>query len=414
MSEDKVMAMKKTAKIDNLDKSSKKRTCKVIKHEPPFVAQMRRDRQLKKNKGSFASNILSDDLRELYIDFETCTHNPDVLTKCLAANGVIIVTGVLSKSVCDDISRRIGEVIETLSYNASLHDLSTWKRENMLPQTASGAFSRGIGNSQPVWDVRTNPRVGKVYEWVYGTDDLVSSIDMVTWKPYAEPYHNPYDNDWAHTDNANMFEQCVQGQVVMTNTTAAFVCSPRSHLICTQLLGFRRKHNINENMDDRLEARRMVEKVGGKFQVPIIVPAGSVIIWLSSTLHSAKMVDRPVVPYVPSKADPWYGYRSIVYLTFKPRVNVSTEELSNLKSVFLRNGTTRHDGTEFPVTSFDLIQEKNNIVYHPRIREIYNDYVVDGKPLPNGVMTKMTPEINRLLGNSFTSLEIEHYNKCYL
>lgn len=408
------MSTKTTVKIDDLDESSNKKTSKVIKHEAPFVAQMRRDKQLKQNKLSPTMNMLSDDLRELYVNFDSCTHDPNVLTKCLAANGVVVVTDVLSKSVCDDISRRIGEVIETLSYNASLHDPSTWKRENMLPQTASGAFSRGIGNSQPVWDVRTNPRVSKVYEWVYGTDDLVSSIDMVTWKPYAEPYHNPDDNDWAHTDNANMFEQCVQGQVVMTNTTAAFVCSPRSHLICTQLLGFRRKHNINENMDDRLEARRMVEKLGGKFQVPIIVPAGSVIIWLSSTLHSAKMADRPVVPHVPSEIDPWYGYRSVVYLTFKPRVNVSMEEVSKLKNVFLRNGTTRHDGTEFPVMSFDSIQKKSDIVYHLRVREIYNDYVVDGKPLPNRVITKLTPEINRLLGNSFTSTEIEHYNKCYV
>ena len=56
---------------------------------------------------------------------------------------------------------------------------------------------------------------------------------------------------------------------------------------------------------------QMVEDAGGAFQVPILAPRGSVILWLSSTLHSAKVQDPP--GSVPLPKSPWTDWRCVVY-----------------------------------------------------------------------------------------------------
>ncbi len=56
---------------------------------------------------------------------------------------------------------------------------------------------------------------------------------------------------------------------------------------------------------------QMVLGVGGAFQVPVLAPRGSVILWLSSTLHSAKVQDPPGTLDLPRGI--WTDWRCVVY-----------------------------------------------------------------------------------------------------
>lgn len=254
--------------------------------------------------------ILSDDLHELFVSSKIDDAGEQI-PQILGKYGMVVVTDVLTSEECDFYTSQIVQTVTKLSDGVDHTDLSTWKDNRLMPQVSPGVFNCGIGNTRAVWSVRLNPKVKQVYAQAYGTDDLISSVEMINVKPPIEPFHDPTKNDWAHTDNHKLFDRCVQGQVVLSDTTAGPLCSPKSHLVCAALVGFRRKHNINSDPVARAEAKRMVESVGGKFQVPVIAPKGSVIIWLSSMLHSAKLMDRPAES---ETFDDWKGWKRVVYL----------------------------------------------------------------------------------------------------
>lgn len=308
----------------------------------------------------------------------------------LGTYGVVVVTDVLAKDECDHHMEEIVGTVTKLSDGVSSHDLSTWTDERLMPQVKPGVFACGIGNSRPVWDVRTHPNVKDVYSLVYGTTDLVPSIEMINVRPPISPYHDPTKPDWAHTDN-HKCDKCVQGQIVLSDTTACFVCSPKSHLICPKLVGFRRDHNINSDPEHRAEARKMVEAVGGAFQIPIIAPRGSIIIWLSSTLHSAKLMDEPTTPILPTPSDPWLGWRCVIYLAYRPRIDVKPVHIDGLRMALEKNLTTRHTGDFFKVK--ELSEYPDHEKYTDVIQRYYQQIVIEGHfPFPELTPVR-TPEL---------------------
>jgi hypothetical protein len=239
---------------------------------------------------------LSADMRELRVS-RLDPEAVDNIPQTLALYGVVVVTDVIPPGECDVHVRNIVNAITSISDGVDAsdpHDFSTWREDCLPPQTQPGVFAcMGVGNTTAVWDVRLRPEVKQVFAAVYGTEALVTSNEMIHVKPPMPPFHDPTNRkDWAHTDNLGATDRCVQGQVVLTDTTASLVASPGSHRIASALTHFRRTHDINGDMGARAEAQRMVEEAGGRFQVPILAPKGSMIVFLSATLHSAKFVDR--------------------------------------------------------------------------------------------------------------------------
>lgn len=103
-----------------------------------------------------------------------------------------------------------------------------------LPQTGLMAH---LAQSAGAWSIRGLPNVRKVYERVWGTDDLIVSMDAIlawrpwhqnkTWQPHTEGLHldqNPFSKP--HLD-------CVQGMLPLldvTEGTGGLQVVPRSHL----------------------------------------------------------------------------------------------------------------------------------------------------------------------------------------
>jgi hypothetical protein len=318
------------------------------------------------------------DLKSLFVPFGSLHMVPRVLGE----NGVVFITDVFSPEEARALAVGLIGNIAALSDGADPHDLSTWTTERLLPQLKPGTFQ--YGNFDAAWDTRSDPRVrcafaaahglvasrkqrrgeafdaGSVLD-AYDCSDLVGSLEMVNVTAPIPPYHDPEAADWAHLDNPKQFATCLQGHVALSKSSGCFVVSPRSHLVCEQLQALGRQ--INGNPEARAEAKRLVEEVArGRFQVPCVVPPGTLVMFLSRTLHSNKTVDDPgQAPHVldPLSVLQWGapvfpdGWRCVVYVAFRRLSAMGIvqrrEHVAGLWEAFTNNRITKHSGKLFPL-----------------------------------------------------------------
>lgn len=248
----------------------------------------------------------------------------------LKKNGYAVIKNVIPKKICDKIMDKLITSLETISPELDRNDIKTWKRENLPPQTKIGLFQNFLGQHSIVERVRNSRRIKRIWENIHkdltGEEDLICSVDGVNIKPSTiGPYHKP-DKDWAHLDQfkGDPFS-CVQGQLVLTNTTASFVCSPKSHLLFSET-----SKMLDEKkwlIKDVEKCKKLVEENGGEWQVPIYVEAGSVIVWFSSLVHSAKYQDGVET----SEDDFWHGWRGVIYLCYTPKSNYTESQLKKIE-----------------------------------------------------------------------------------
>jgi len=292
-------------------------------------------------------------------------------------HGVVIIPNILSEDECDMYMSGIVSRFEALGTGIERHNIKkTWSDYNLPPQTRPGLFQCLMGNLPEVWAIRQHPRIQEVFHTFYsklGHDEqLVVSGDGINIKPGSiGPYQT--DNDWAHLDQTcDGIFRCIQGQVVLTNTTACFRASPRSHELHPHIL---RHLDINDNGNwvkfsgQGLEdVRDMVEDYGGEWQTPILSQKGSLILWSSTTIHSAMLQAGPEHP----TTDPWNGWRGVVYVSYRPITDLSTRNISTRQTAYFQNRVTNHWSSRlFPKRPGGRWAQ--SIRYHPRIEELLNN-----------------------------------------
>lgn len=337
---------------------------------------------------------LTPDLEQLKVAFGEGMW--EGIPKVLGTNGVVIVTGVFSDEECERHVEAIVDSVCQLSDGVSASDLSTWTPDRLLPQLTPGIFQCGIGHTKAAWRVRGDSRVREVFAAAYGREagPLVGSLEMVKVWPPIPPFNAPCTPDWAHFDDPGNYDKCLQGQVVLANTQACLVCSPRSHMVYNRLANLRKGSGLNAE-PNRSEAQAAVEAVGGLFQVPCVAPRGSMILFLSTTLHSARFMpdpdqvthdahdDDPYAddddddPDVHSAAigDSWRGWRCVVFVAFRPKAGVSEAHIHDLLVAFQQNRITRHGGSLFPKKPWDCYAKASTSACTPRVREIFESIV---------------------------------------
>lgn len=203
-------------------------------------------------------------------------------------------------------------------------------------------------------------------------------------------------NDWPHLDRTIRDRpwESLQGQVVLKQTTACFVCSPRSHLVHAQILdmcnispechtnwckiqpheqhpktGKDQAKKITKQEGETFvnQVKHIVEQQGGQWQVPIMVPPGSVIIWASTLVHSARLQQR--IEYPGPHDDPYLGWRCVAYISYQLMSKMKQNTLRKRYSWALENRTANHGN--------DKMFGKNPggkhlmyVSYHPKIKEL--------------------------------------------
>jgi hypothetical protein len=290
--------------------------------------------------------------------------------------GIVVIKNVIPKEECDIYTKSNFDNIIKISNNLiNPNDLSTWKINNLPQQVKPGMFHEVLCNLPATNLIRFNPNIIKIFKTYYNyfknkqynDIDLVVSNDGINFKPGSIP---PYDKgyNWAHLDQTqdlNLSYKCIQGQMILTNTTAGFVASPKSHLLfekfVTDTIGNKNKKYISNFLKfdvkqyDKMKSE--LEKIGGTWQIPILASKGDFIIWTSSTVHCAKLQDNIELPTVDDK---WNGFRHVIYICYRPRDEFSEIELKNKYNGFITNKVSNHWGTFTFASGFNRWTKKEN------------------------------------------------------
>lgn len=188
--------------------------------------------------------------------------------------------------------------------------------------------------------------------------------------------------DWPHLDQTDRSDiyKCIQGQAVLTNTTASFVASPGSHLMYVNIMN---KYKIPLDYDTNWwkisctddvkisQIKKMVIDGGGKWQIPILAPAGSFIIWSSSLIHSARFATQLENP---SLTDKWLGWRCVVYVSYRPKEEYSEYDIMVRQEAYEDNLTTNHWGTKTFKNNPTVSRfKKQSDTMHEKIKTMINN-----------------------------------------
>jgi len=100
-----------------------------------------------------------------------------------------------------------------------------------------------------------------------------------------------------------------------------------------------------------------------------LAPRGSVIVWTSTTVHSAKLQDQIEKPL---ETDRYYGWRGVVYVCYRPKEEFTKGQIKKRVMAYEQNRTTNHWGTH-------IFNKKpgNRFLYnrprHPMIERMLDD-----------------------------------------
>lgn len=337
-------------------------------------------------------------MEDFAVDFASLKDHGARAGALLKEYGVLVVRGVFGAAECTAHMRKLVYDVQTVFPELQ----ADWNDANGPPGPRSGLYQNLAGQLPTVWAVRTDPRVRAVFEAAYTVlrgkpvTDFATSCDGLNLRPYGAPFRTAATKDWAHLDQTTSpkFERdpftCVQGQVVLSSSDACFVCSPKSVQVFEQLSALTRKNFArvsaktgkamqpsNWNLlrpEQYAYARAIVEAAGGAWQTPVRVPRGSMILWLSSTVHSARIQAEIPAP-VPTPADPFLGWRGVVYVCFRPKKEVTDAHLKRLQKCVDENRCTNHWGERLFGTSYFRRKASDRVLaYLKAPHKVYEDF----------------------------------------
>ena len=315
----------------------------------------------------------------------------DKLLVNIKRDGLVVVTNVFDVDECDNLVNDIVAVFENLGTGIDRNKIEkTWTPYNLPPQTRAGLFQALMSNLEPVWQIRSNRKIGKIFRKFYSDfrgepqRDFIVTGDGINVKPNNV---GPYDkgNDWAHIDQTCYDDvyQCVQGQAVLTNTSACLVASPKSHLLYDYIRSKFGLEEMDSNWFRIPEAsissiKKKLEKIGGQYQIPILALKGSCIFWLSSLIHAARLQLGPEK----SIQNEWDGWRCVVYVCYRPLSEFTHRQLNTRINAYKNNRTTNHWGKLFSKKpgSFHMYKIKKHPVIESMLDDPIRVYDAIGKP----------------------------------
>jgi hypothetical protein len=119
------------------------------------------------------------------------------------------------------------------------------------------------------------------------------------------------------------------------------------------------------------------------------------ILWFSTTIHSAQLQDSHYKYDYTDVNQKWLGWRGVFYICYRNKNEIDKSHADRLLSSFNDNRTTNHWGVKvFPKypkysTSQSFTKEIENYLYNPEL--VYEKFP-EWKP-------DLTPEIKKFLGD---------------
>ena len=292
-------------------------------------------------------------------DEEFDAHVLDQFKHGLETQGFAVINDVLPVGECE---LRIGEIwdwLETATqYRVDRNDPLTWSPSNWLITTHGIVQHYGIGNSMACKKVRTAKRVLRVFELMYGTKRLVSSMDGLAVVPApetriqaVEDFNLARDPDaarikkpvwpktgkWLHADQSPGAKgrACVQGLLNLRaadHESATLCVVPGSHLKHDSLTEEHKVNRANNKHWYKFTEAELSRIYATDFE-RVTGPAGSIFLWDSRTVHQNSAPEKNRA----NKAD-----RFVIYTCFGPEEWMSPAEQKTKVKYALEGRTTAH------------------------------------------------------------------------
>lgn len=231
------------------------------------------------------------------------------------------------------------------SINPQLRKKRSWLEYDNIPYGPRKGMMQSLVSHSPVaWKIRE--AMYPIFKELHGKSELLTSIDGATIHPPSNL--TEVIADWPHVDQTVPGFRSIQAQVVLTNASACFRCTPCSNLHLKRVLelcnrdanGGDHSNFLKFNKEEVSKVQALMEEYGLHWQVPIRAPAGSIIFWKSSTIHSAKRHDSGALN------EPW---RCTYYVCMRPEEDFSESDREALRIAAEQGRTTNHLGTKvFP------------------------------------------------------------------
>lgn len=268
-------------------------------------------------------------------------------------DGVIVVNDVFNDDECRWCMNNILSHFMKLNTGVDYQNIvNTWTPDRLPPFAMTGIPNALCSNIQAVWNIRAHPNVFKLFKILYShirgkqIDDFICSSDRINIIPNGKEIVDDTFRDWPHCDQTvdGIFKS-IQGQAVLTNTTATFMASPKSCHVYDKIRSY---YGVAE--DDKTnwvkfsrashnKLKKIIEDAGGQWQIPIWAKKGSFILWTSTTVHSAR---PPLQMEKFNPADYYYGWRGVVYVCYRPKEEMTNDEITLRRRALLENLSTNH------------------------------------------------------------------------
>lgn len=224
----------------------------------------------------------------------------DNLKSKLQDKGVAIIPNLLNEKECKSMYDGMWKFLEHLTGQweipISRDNEKSWRQfsdlftlHSMLMQTQG---SGSVGHAQWLWDVRQNPKIINVFQKLWDTKEVLTSFDGASIHLPPEKTNKGWfhGKSWLHTDqsytNSNNFS-CVQSWVTACDVNegdATLTFLEGSHKYHQTIA---KKFNITDKSDWFKLSEEHIKAytdLGCKLY-RIKCPKGSMIMWLSTTIH---------------------------------------------------------------------------------------------------------------------------------
>ncbi|CAF1296028.1 unnamed protein product [Rotaria sordida] len=233
-------------------------------------------------------------------------------------------------------------------------DPETWSNQWPSFSTHGVISGHGIGQSDFLWNVRSNEQVKQVFARIWNTRQLLVSFDGCG--VFRDWRYNPTwktNGGWNHVDQNPKIKPhrcCIQGFVSLTDQnekTGGLIVYPRSHLYFTEL------SDVTKTSDDfvKIPSDHSIfnhDQVIGKL---VHCRAGDLVLWDSRLIHC----NSPATTIEERQNDqPIDLLRIVAYVNMSPTIFVHGQTLDEFrekrKEMVQNNCTLTHWSTELVVS----------------------------------------------------------------
>jgi hypothetical protein len=239
----------------------------------------------------------------------------------LQERGWTVVEGVLSKADCDEYIHGLWDFLEGLGTGVKRDDPATWGPEHFPPTYRGILNTLEVGHHAFVWKVRKNPRLVKVFERLWGTNELLTSFDAIN---ILGPHNEAPAPGWLHVDQKPTTPHlaCIQGIMNLTQVgpdiTGTLMVKDKSYKAHQDF--FWKASNLsteqlNEIPDHYQFTAEQLPYWDQFDSIGLSGGPGSLFLWDSRTVHSNT---------APPVLKQW---RHVVYCCYQPRSMASERDL---------------------------------------------------------------------------------------